>query len=87
MFIGVVGWVVLGTIAGFIAAKMVDLRGDDPNLGIGIGAAGGLLGGWIYSLYSGMAVTPFNEKSLLSAAAVAVLALLAWHGWRRRSAA
>jgi uncharacterized membrane protein YeaQ/YmgE (transglycosylase-associated protein family) len=42
MLIGVIGWVVLGTIAGFIASRMVSLRGDDPRMGIGMGALGGV---------------------------------------------
>jgi uncharacterized membrane protein YeaQ/YmgE (transglycosylase-associated protein family) len=87
MLIGVIGWVVLGTLFGFVASKMIDLRGDDPNLGIGIGAAGGLIGGWIYSLHTGMPVSAFNQQSLLSAAFVAIIVLLAWHAWRWKSAA
>jgi uncharacterized membrane protein YeaQ/YmgE (transglycosylase-associated protein family) len=64
MLMGVIGWVVLGTIAGFIASKIVSLRGDDPRMGIGLGALGGLIGGWLYSLISGSAVTSIQpEKS------------------------
>ncbi len=86
MLIGVVGWVVLGVIAGFIASKVVSLRGDDPKMGIGAGAIGGLIGGWLYSLISGSAVTPFNPKSLFFAAIVAAVALVAFHGWRWKTA-
>jgi len=52
MLMGVAGWIVLGIIAGFIASKVVSLRGDDPKLGISLGAVGGLIGGWAYSLIS-----------------------------------
>jgi uncharacterized membrane protein YeaQ/YmgE (transglycosylase-associated protein family) len=86
MLIGVIGWVVLGTIAGFIASKMVALRGDDPRMGIGMGALGALIGGWLYSLISGSAVTYFNPRSLMFAALVAVAALVVWHGWRWKAA-
>ncbi len=86
MLMGVVGWIVLGIIAGFIASKVVRLRGDDPKLGIGMAAIGGLVGGWLYSLISGSAVTPFNPRSLLFAAIAAVAVLLVWHGWRWKSA-
>jgi uncharacterized membrane protein YeaQ/YmgE (transglycosylase-associated protein family) len=86
MLIGVVGWIVLGTVAGFIASKVVPLRGDDPRMGIAMGAIGGLVGGWLYSWHSGSAVTPFNSASLFYAALVAVLALVAWHGWRWQTA-
>jgi uncharacterized membrane protein YeaQ/YmgE (transglycosylase-associated protein family) len=86
MLMGVIGWVVLGTIAGFIASKIVSLRGDDPRMGIALGALGALIGGWLYSLISHSAVTPFNARSLLVAAVAAVVALLIWHGWRWKAA-
>jgi len=87
MLIGVAGWIVLGLIAGFIATKLVNLRGDDPKMGICLAATGALIGGWLYSLFSGSAVTGFNGKSLMFAAIAAVVALLGWHGWRRYSSA
>jgi uncharacterized membrane protein YeaQ/YmgE (transglycosylase-associated protein family) len=86
MLIGVVGWIVLGIIAGFVASKFVSLRGDDPRMGIAMGAIAALIGGWLYSLLSGNAVTSFNPRSLLFAAIAAVVMLVAFHGWRWRSA-
>jgi uncharacterized membrane protein YeaQ/YmgE (transglycosylase-associated protein family) len=86
MLIGIAGWIVLGLIAGFITSKLVNLRGDDPKLGIWLAAAGALIGGWLYSLISGSAVTGFNARSLLFAAIAAVVALAGWHGWRWSSA-
>jgi uncharacterized membrane protein YeaQ/YmgE (transglycosylase-associated protein family) len=85
MLLGIVGWIVLGIIVGFIASKFVKLRGDDPR--IGMGGIGGLIGGWLYSIFSGNAVTPFNLTSLIFAAVAAGIALVAWHGWRWKSAA
>jgi len=87
MMIGVFGWIVLGMIAGFIANKIVDLRGDDPKMGICLAAIGALVGGWLYSLFSGNAVIPFNPRSLMFAAIAAVLALLVFHGYRWKAAA
>jgi uncharacterized membrane protein YeaQ/YmgE (transglycosylase-associated protein family) len=87
MLIGVVGWIVMGIVVGFIANKVVDLRGDDPKMGICIAAIGALIGGWLYSMFSGNAVTSFNPKSLLFAVIAAVVVLLAFHGWRWKAAA
>jgi uncharacterized membrane protein YeaQ/YmgE (transglycosylase-associated protein family) len=87
MLIGILGWVVLGVIAGFIATKLVNLRGDDPRIGTAAAGAGAFVGGWMYSLISGNPVTYFNVHSLFFAAVAAVLVLVAWHGWRARSAA
>jgi uncharacterized membrane protein YeaQ/YmgE (transglycosylase-associated protein family) len=86
MLIGIVGWIILGMIAGFIASKLVKLRGDDPRLGVLLGGAGGLIGGWLYSLFTGNAVTPFNLMSLFIAAVASIAALVSWHTWRRNSA-
>jgi uncharacterized membrane protein YeaQ/YmgE (transglycosylase-associated protein family) len=87
MLIGIVGWVVSGLIVGFIAAQVVSLRGDDPRLGVVMGAVGAVIGGGLYSYFGGHAVTPFNPTSLFFAAIAAVAAQAAWHGWRWVSAA
>jgi uncharacterized membrane protein YeaQ/YmgE (transglycosylase-associated protein family) len=49
MLMGVLGWAFLGFIAGFIASKLVNLRGDEPQIGIILGAVGGVIGGWLFS--------------------------------------
>jgi uncharacterized membrane protein YeaQ/YmgE (transglycosylase-associated protein family) len=84
---GVANWILLGLIVGFVATKLIDLRGDDPRMGIGLGAAGALLGGWLYSMISGSPVTPFNLMSLFFAAIACAIVLAAWHSWHWRSAA
>lgn len=86
MLIGIVGWMMLGTLMGYVASRYVSERDDDPRPTIVVGAAGALLGGWIYSFISGSAVTPFNPRSLFAAAIVAVVALASWLSWRRNSA-
>ena len=86
MLIGVVGWVILGIIVGFIVSKVVNLRGDGPGIGIGLAAIGAAIGGSLYNLFSGNAVTPFNPRSLLFAGIAAVAALVVFHGWRRKLA-
>jgi len=87
MLLGVVSWIVLGLIVGFIATNIVNLRGDDPRLGVGMGAIGAVIGGWLYSLISGNAVAISNLKTLLFAAIAAVVALVSWHSWRRWNSA
>jgi uncharacterized membrane protein YeaQ/YmgE (transglycosylase-associated protein family) len=85
MLVGTMGWIVLGLIAGFIASKALNLRGDDPKMGIALAGTAGLVGGWLYSLISGAAVTGFNVHSLMYAGLVAIAALIAWHAARRHS--
>jgi uncharacterized membrane protein YeaQ/YmgE (transglycosylase-associated protein family) len=85
MFLGTMGWIALGLIVGFIASKSLNLRGDDPKMGITLAGAGGLIGGWLYSLISGTAVSGFNTRSLMFAGLVAVVVLIVWHASRRHS--
>ena len=49
---GFIGWIIIGGIAGWIASKM---QGRDAQMGIGlnivVGIIGGLLGGWLLSVF------------------------------------
>ena len=49
---GIIGWIILGGIAGWIASKIM---GTDAQQGIGlnivVGIVGGLLGGFLLSLF------------------------------------
>lgn len=86
MLFGIIGWIVTGIIIGFIVSKLVNLKGDDPRLGIAIAAVGALVGGWLYSLFSGSAVTAFNTRSLFFAGVASAAALVVWHVVRGRAA-
>lgn len=76
---GIIGWVVLGGLVGWIASKFV---GTDKNQGlvgnIIAGVLGGVLGGWVFSLLGGAGVTGFNIWSLIVAVVGAVIVLLIW---------
>jgi uncharacterized membrane protein YeaQ/YmgE (transglycosylase-associated protein family) len=82
VLIGIAGWIVLGLVAGFIAAQVVNLRGDDPRMGIIVGGIGGAIGGFLFSHFTHTEVTNFNMTSLFYAAIAAAGALAIWHGWR-----
>jgi uncharacterized membrane protein YeaQ/YmgE (transglycosylase-associated protein family) len=86
MLIGIIGWLLVGLIAGFIASKLVNLRGDEPAISITVSAVAAVLGGWLFSAISGSPVSAFNIWSLLIAAWVAGMALAIWHAVRRRYA-
>jgi uncharacterized membrane protein YeaQ/YmgE (transglycosylase-associated protein family) len=86
MFLGLLGWVVVGLIIGFIASKAVNLRGDDPRLGIGVAGGGAILGGFLYTVISGNSVSAWNPSGILFAALGAVAGVVIWHGVRSRFA-
>ena len=85
MLIGIIGWIVIGLLVGQIASKVVNLKGDDPMLGIALAGIGGVIGGWLFSAISGSPVTGFNVWSLLVAAIVATMFTMAWHVVRGRA--
>ena len=84
MIMGLIGWLVVGLLIGFVISKVLDLHGDDPRLGIGVAIAGAIAAATAYTLVSGAGVTAFNVWSLLWAAIGAAAALGIWHGVRSR---
>jgi uncharacterized membrane protein YeaQ/YmgE (transglycosylase-associated protein family) len=84
MFFGIIGWIAVGLIVGFIASKFVDLHGDDARFGVAAACAGGLVAAFMYTLISGAGVTAWNTWSVLSAAIGAVVGAVVWHAVRSR---
>jgi uncharacterized membrane protein YeaQ/YmgE (transglycosylase-associated protein family) len=84
MLIGIIGWLLVGLIAGFVGSKLVNLHGDEPAISIAAAAGAAVVGGWLFCAISGSPVSPFNIWSLLIAAWVAVIAVVLWHAVRRR---
>jgi len=76
MVMSVIGWLVLGLIAGFIASRIVDQRGAGIPLDIALGIVGALIGGWLFRNAVGTAgMTGFNIWSLFVAVVGAVVLL------------
>jgi len=75
-------WVLLGLIAGFVASKLVNKRGEGFLADIVLGIAGAFIGGWLFRLFGSTGVTGLNLWSLLVAVVGAVIFLLVYHGFR-----
>jgi|RhiMethySRZTD1v2_1073278.scaffolds.fasta_scaffold772946_3 uncharacterized membrane protein YeaQ/YmgE (transglycosylase-associated protein family) len=85
MIIGIVGWIAVGLLVGFIATKAVNLHGDDPRLSSGVACGGALVAAILYTVISGAGVSPWNVWSLLFAVVGAVAGVVTWHVVRSRS--
>ena len=72
-------WIVLGLIAGFIAAKIVNKQGAGFFLYIVLGIVGAVVGGFIFSALGGSGVTGFNLYSLVVAVIGAIVVLIIYH--------
>ena len=60
----IIGWLVLGLIAGFIGSKIVNKTGEGVILDIVLGIVGGVVGGFLFSLLGAQGVTGFNLYSM-----------------------
>ncbi len=73
---GLIGWIILGGIAGWIASM---LTGRDASIKLGaniiVGILGAMLGGFLFNLIGGSDVTGFNLWSLFVAVVGSVVLL------------
>jgi uncharacterized membrane protein YeaQ/YmgE (transglycosylase-associated protein family) len=76
---GIVAWLVLGLVAGFVASLLVNKRGAGMVIDIVLGIVGALVGGFIAQLVGFAGITGFDLYSLLIAVGGAVLVLVVYH--------
>jgi len=81
---GIISWLILGLIAGFIASKIVNKTGSGLIMDIVLGVVGAFVGGWIFSFFGHTGVTGLNLYSLFVALVGAVVVVLAYHFLFRR---
>jgi uncharacterized membrane protein YeaQ/YmgE (transglycosylase-associated protein family) len=79
----IIGWIVLGLIAGFIASKIVNRQGSGILLDIVLGVIGAFAGGWLFEFVGHAGVTGFNLHSMFVAIVGAVVVLVVAHFIRR----
>jgi len=83
---GIIAWIVLGLIAGFIASKIVNRTGSGLLMDIVLGVIGALVGGFLFSLFGAAGVTGFNIYSMVVAVIGAVVVLWVYHALTGRRA-
>ncbi len=75
----VLGWIVLGLIAGFIGSKIVNHSGQGFLLDIVLGIVGAVVGGFLFTVLGATGVTGSNLYSMFVAVVGAVVVLWAYH--------
>lgn len=75
----IIGWIILGLIAGFIASKIVNKAGEGFFLDIVLGIVGALVGGFIFAELGASGITGFNLYSMIVAIIGAIIVLVLYH--------
>jgi uncharacterized membrane protein YeaQ/YmgE (transglycosylase-associated protein family) len=82
----IIGWLVLGLIAGFIASKLVNKTGEGLIVDILLGIAGAFVGGFLFNSVGHQGVDGFNLYSMFVAVIGAIVLLVIYHLIFRRRA-
>lgn len=76
MFMGLIGWIVLGLIAGIIASKLLNRPGNGLFADVLLGITGSVVFGGLFNMAGAGGVTRFNARSLIVAVVGAVFLVL-----------
>ncbi|HEY2529186.1 MAG TPA: GlsB/YeaQ/YmgE family stress response membrane protein [Xanthobacteraceae bacterium] len=76
----VIGWIILGLIAGWIASKIVGGEGQGFFLDMALGIIGALVGGFLYAwIMGGPGITGVNLGSIIVAILGSIIVLWVYH--------
>ena len=79
---GILSWLVVGLLAGFIGSKIVNHSGEGLMRDIILGIVGALVGGYVFQALGFAGVTGVNLWSILVASVGAIGVLVAFHAIR-----
>ena len=82
---GIIAWIILGLIAGFIGSKLVNKTGEGMVMDIVLGVIGAVVGGFIFNMFGGQGVPGLNLYSLVVAVIGAIVVLLVYRAVIRRA--
>lgn len=83
---GVISWIVVGLIGGFLASKLVNKTGEGMLRDILLGICGGIVGGIIFRALGGHGVSGINIASIVVAFIGSVIVLFLYHTIRGQRA-
>lgn len=81
---GILAWLGLGLVAGFVASLFVNKRGEGMFMDIVLGVVGAVVGGFIAQFAGFTGITGFDLYSMLIATGGAIVVLLVYHALIRR---
>jgi len=75
----IIGWIILGLIAGFIASKIVNKQGEGFIGDLVLGVIGAVVGGFLFAQFGYQGVSGLNLYSMFVAVIGAVIVLFIYH--------
>jgi uncharacterized membrane protein YeaQ/YmgE (transglycosylase-associated protein family) len=75
----IIGWIILGVIAGFIASKIVNKQGEGLIGDLVLGVIGAVVGGFLFERFGIGGVDGLNLYSLVVSVIGAIIVLLIYH--------
>ena len=82
---GIIAWLLLGAVAGFLASLLVNKQGEGMLMDIVLGIVGAVVGGFIAQFAGFAGITGLNLYSIMIAVGGAVVVLLVYHALNRRA--
>ena len=76
---GIIAWLILGLIAGFIGSKIVNKSGEGLLMDIVLGIVGAVVGGFLSTALGGPGVTGVNITSIIVSIVGAIVVLFVYH--------
>ena len=77
--VGIISWLILGLIAGFIGSRIVSKSGKGFFLDVALGIVGAVVGGSLFSLLGAQGITGLNVYSMIVAIIGSVVVLWGYH--------
>ena len=75
----ILGWIIFGLIAGFIASKIVNKEGAGFVGDMVLGVIGAVVGGFLFTRFGAGGVDGFNLYSMFVAVIGAIIVLFIYH--------
>ncbi len=76
---GILAWIGVGVIAGFIASRVVNQKGQGLIYDLALGVAGALIGSYVFDALGEPDARGFNPYSVGVAAMGAIILLISYH--------
>ncbi len=76
----IIGWIIFGIIAGFVASKIVNKEGEGFILNAVLGIVGAVVGGYLVEFFTGQPyASRFNIPSMIVAIIGAIVVLFVYN--------